>query len=147
MPTHLSVYIPDNREDLAEFAKKKADTIYRGKCSPYILDLIEKDANAAIDGALKLPPAEDENFFIELCEMFAGYAATARAKKSFKQIEKRISQRAFLEHILRRASIAAAWLAKHPDAEFDGFRFHHSNEYSETHKSPSSTSLEMSNVI
>ena len=138
MPKILSAHIPDHRPELEEAVRRKVDLEYKGKISPYLIDLIEADLENK-GSSTKLPPKEDENFFVDLCDMLAGYTTTARAKKAFAKLKGRVSQRAFLEHVLKRASRAARWLSEHPDALYDGLRFWHNNEYSENHKSSSST--------
>ena len=146
MPKHLSVYIPDNREDIADYVRKKIDAKYKGKVSPYLIDLIERDLIES-QGMAKITDEPHDDMFVDLCRMMAGDTAMVRAKKAFEKLKDRFSQRAFLEHILRRASIASAWLAKHPEAEYDGLRFQHSNEYSESYKPSPSTPSDISNAI
>lgn len=146
MPKHLSVYIPDNRDDLAEYVKEKVDANYKGKVSPYLIDLIERDMGQS-EGILAMPSEAHSEMFVDLCKMMAGDTAMIRAKKAFEILKDRVSQRAFLEHILKRASIASAWLAKHPEAIYDGLRFQHSNEYSELHTPSPAMPSDISSVI
>lgn len=102
----------------------QANRYYGSNRSNYIRNIIEEDLNGKAN-IINMPSKADEAFFVDLCEMLAGHTATERAKKAFEKLK--IDQRTFLEHILKRAAIAALWLSKHPDAKFDGLRFHHKN--------------------
>lgn len=110
-----------------------------------------------VDDVIEFPSKQDENYFVEICEQLAGHTATARAKKAFQELStrsssNRVGQRAFLEHILRRAAIAAKFLSENPGAKYDGLRFFQDNKWSEsydpdTHKSSSSTPRDTSKVV
>lgn len=130
---------------LWEDVEKYAFTFYGGNRSQYIKDLIKADLKNKNEPS-ELPTKENENMFIDLCEMMTGYTATERAKKAFNGLKGRVSQRRFLEHILTRASLAARWLNEHPNAYYDGLRFQYSDSYSETYSSLKSSSASAKSV-
>lgn len=123
---------------LWEKVEKHSELLYGNNRSKYIRELIEADLKNN-DNFDKLSSRQNETMFVDLCEMLAGYTASERAKRAFEFLQGKVSQRAFLEHILRRATFAARWLSKHPDATYDGLRFWHNKEYQENYKSSSSS--------
>ena len=138
MPT-ISAHISD---ELFEEVQAKVNAQYKGKRSPYLVDLIQADTSETIE----LPSKKNENMFVDLCTMLAGYDATERAEAAFKILE--IDQRSFLEHVLKRATYAAKWLSEEPEEDYRELRFWHKRKgQPSTSSSSTSSSDTISKVI